>query len=139
VKILRSHVTLQKICQSLHHLTCKNAIYEWSQECQVAFDGLRRRLVTPPLLAYPNFDVDVVLDTDASYQDLGAALLQRQKDGRLHPIAYTSGALSRAEKNYGIIDLETLPMVWTISHFHYYLYAHCVTVYMDHSVENNGA
>ena len=122
-----------KVAEPLHRLTCKNTAFEWSQECQIAFDELKRRLVTPPVLAYPNFDVDFVLETDASHQGLGAVLSQRQEDGRLHPIAYASRALSGAEKHYGITDLETLAVVWAISHFHYYLYGHCVTVYTDHS------
>ena len=60
-------------------------------------------------------------------------LTQEQPDGKLHPIAYASRALAPAEKNYGITDLETLAVVWAMSHFHYYLYGHQVTVYTDHS------
>ena len=122
-----------KVAAPLHLLTCKNVAFKWSQECQSAFEELKKRLVTPPVLSYPNFDEDFVLETDASHQGLGAVLSQRQEDGKLHPIAYASRALSGAEKNYGITDLETLAVVWEISHFHYYLYGHRVTVYTDHS------
>ena len=108
-----------KVVEPLHRLTCKNVVFEWSQECQAAFQGLKKKLVTPPVLAYPNFDVDFILETDASHQRLGTVLSQRQEDGKLHPIAYASRALSGAEKNYGITDLETLAVVWAISHFHY--------------------
>jgi len=121
------------VAEPLHHLTCKNVTFEWSQEYQTAFEELKRRLITPSVLAYPNFDLDFALETDASHQGLGAVLSQRQEDGRFHPIAYASRALSGAEKNYGITDLETLAVVWAISHFHYYLYGHRVTVYTDHS------
>ena len=79
-------------------------------------------LVTLPVLAYFNFDVDFILETNASHQGLGAVLLRRQEDGKLHLIVYGSRALSGAEKNYGITDLETLAVAWAISHFHYYLY-----------------
>jgi len=122
-----------KVAEPLHRLTCKNVVFEWSQECQTSFEELKKRLVIPPVLAYPNFDVDFVLETDASHQGLGAVLSQKQEDGKLHPIAYASRALSGAEKNYGITNLETLAVVWAVSHFHYYLYGHCVTVYTDHS------
>ena len=121
-----------KVAELLHCLTHKNAVFQWSQEYQTAFEELKGRLVTPPVLAYPNFDADFVLQTDASHQGLGAVLSQRQEDGKLHPIACASRALSEA-KNYGITDLETLAVVWAISHFHYYLYAHRVTVYTNHS------
>jgi len=120
---------LAKAVEPLHHLTCKSVVFEWSQECQTAFDELKKRLVTPLVLAYPNFDVDLVLETDTSHQ---AELSQKQED---NPIAYASRSLSGAEKklNYGIIDLETLAVVWAIFHFYYYLYGHCATVYTDHS------
>ena len=70
---------------------------------------------------------------DASHQGLGAVLSQQQTDGKLHPIAFASRALAASEKNHGITDLETLGVVWAISHFHYYLHEHCVTVYTDPS------
>ena len=60
--------------------------------------------------------------------DLGAVLLQYQTDGLPHPVAYASRALLPSESNYGITDLETLAVVWALSHFHYYLYGHKVTV-----------
>ena len=51
----------------------------------------------------------------------------------LHPVAYASRALTPAEKNYAITELETLAVVWAITHFHVYLYGHDVTVYTDHT------
>ena len=122
-----------KIANPLHQLTCKGATFQWSEDCQAAFLELKKRLMNPPVLAYPNFDLDFVLETDASHQGLGAVLSQRQADGQLHPIAFASRALSAAERNYGITDLETLGVIWAVSHYHYYLYGHCVTVYTDHS------
>ena len=41
--------------------------------------------------------------------------------------------MSPPEKNYGITDLETLAVVWSISHFQSYIYGHDVTIYTDHS------
>jgi len=74
-----------------------------------------------------------VLETDASVKGLGSVLSQIQDDGKLHPVAYASRALSPQEKNYGISELETLAVVWACSHFHAYLYGHHVTIYTDHS------
>ena len=122
-----------RVAQPLHRLTCKNTEFDWSDECQSAFERLKELLVTSPILAYPNFQRDFLLETDASHQGLGAVLSQVQSDNRSHPIAYASRGLTPAEKNYGITDLETLAVVWSISHFHYYLYGHKVTVYTDHS------
>ena len=60
------------------------------------------------MLAYPNFDVDFTLETDASVKGLGAVLSQYQGDGVLHPVAFASRSLSPAERNYSVTDLETL-------------------------------
>ena len=85
------------------------------------------------MLAYPSFDRDFTLETDASLQGLGAVLSQKQEDGKLHPIAFASRALSTAEKNYSITELDTLAVVWAISHFHSYVNGNPVTVLTDHS------
>ena len=62
-----------------------------------------------------------------------AVLAQVQSDGKLHPIVYASRSLSPPEKNYIVTKLETLTVVWAMSHFHYYLYGHKVKVYTDHT------
>ena len=90
-------------------------------------------LTSAPVLAYPSFDQELVLETDASVQGLGAVLSQKRTDDRLHPVAYASRALSPPEKDYGITDLETLAVVWAMSHFRHYLYGNGVTVYTDHT------
>ena len=56
----------------------------------------------------PDFCKDFVLETDASIRGLGAVLSQTQSDGKLHPIAFASRALSPLEKNYAVTKLETL-------------------------------
>ena len=72
------------------------------------------------------------METDASIQGVGVVLSQTQEDGELHPVAFASRALSQAERNYSITDLETLAVVWGISHFCTYLYGQKVTIYTDH-------
>ena len=74
-----------------------------------------------------------MLETDASIDGIGAVLGQYQTDGHLHPVSYASRALSTPERNYSITDLETLAVVWAISHFHNFLYGHIVTIYTDHT------
>ena len=65
-----------------------------------------------------------------------AVLSQLQEDGLVHPIAYASHSLMTSQRNYAITELETLAVVWAITHFVPYLYGHEVTVYTDHSAVN---
>ena len=122
-----------KLAHPLHALTRKGAVFNWSAECEIAFDTLRDKLSTSPLLAYPNFNRDFTLETDASKLGLGAILSQYQVDQKLHPIAYASRSISNAEANYAVTDLETLAVVWAVTHFRYYLYGHSVTIITDHA------
>ena len=122
-----------KIAHSLHALTKKGVTFEWTEECQEAFQALKERLTTAPVLCYPDFGKAFILETDASIRGLGAVLAQVHEDGKAHPIAYASRSLSPSEKNYGISELETLAVVWACSHFQAYLYGHDVSVFTDHS------
>ena len=123
-----------KIAAPLHHLTAKDVTFSWSPDAESAFITLNGKLVTSPVLAYPRFGESFTMETDASILGLGAVLSQKQEDGKLHPIAFASGALNRAEKNYSVTELETLAVVWAFFHFHSYLYGSRVTIFTDHSV-----
>ena len=105
-----------KVAQPLHRLTKKDTDFEWDATCQEAFETLKKKLTEAPVLAYPSFDKDFALETDASIQGIGAVLSQQQSDGRLHPVAYASRALSHAESHYSITELKTLAVVWAIDH-----------------------
>ena len=119
----------------LRALNEKNAKFEWTIECQTAFDKLKEMLVSAPVLAYPRFGlgVEFILETDASGVGLGAVLSQTQDDEQLHPIAYASRSLDNSERNYGITELETLAVVWAARYFRPYLLGHHTTVFTDHS------
>lgn len=114
-------------------MTKKEVEFCWTDDCQAAFDQLKKLLVQAPVLAYLNFNFSFVLETDASYVGLGAVLSQRLVDQKLHPVAFGSRALSPSEKNYSVTKLETLAVVWAIKHFHAYLYGQRVQVVTDHS------
>ena len=117
----------------LHALTRKDVPFDWSTECQQAFQTLKRLLTEAPILAYPDFTRDFLLETDASGAGLGAVLAQRQDDDQIRPVAYASRTLQPHEKNYGISEMEALAVVWAVKHFRSYIYGHHCDVYTDHS------
>ena len=122
-----------KIASPLHALTRQDVPFCWTSTCQNSFQLLKDALVSPPVLAYPNFGKPFVLHTDASGEGLGAVLEQEQDDNRLHPVAYASRSLNKHERNYSITDMEALAVVWAAKHFRAYLYGHqCVVLSLIH-------
>ena len=122
-----------RIAFPLHALTRKGALFQWTADCEIAYESLKTKLVTAPLLCYPDFSKDFTLETDASRKGLSAILSQYQDDHKLHLVAYGSRSISSTEANYAITDLETLAVVWAVTHFRYYLYGHKVTIITDHA------
>ena len=121
------------IAQPLNQLLHKDTPYEWNDKCQKAFEELKHRLVTAPILIYPNYKVEFILATDASYNGFGATLSQISNDNKEHPIAYASKSLKKEEINYSATELECAAIVWAIEHFHKYLGTCHFTLITDHS------
>jgi len=103
-----------------------------SREEVDAFEILRGLLLDDPILALPKRHGHYIVDVDASYEQLGCCLQQRQSDGEYHPIGYYSRALLPAEKNYFATEIEALGVVWAVTYLRSYLEgAECV-VRCDH-------
>ena len=78
------------------------------------------------VLSFANYSKPFLLETDASKDRLGAVLLQKGDDGKYHPIAYGSKALSKSEKNDHSSKLEFLALKWAVAeHFREYLQYLC--------------
>jgi len=120
------------IAQPLHRLTGKNTKFEWTSECQNAFEELKSRLISAPILAYPMDEGLYVLDTDASGFAIGAVLSQVQ-NGNEHVIAYASKMMSKEQRNYCVTRQELLAVVHFLKYFHHYLYGRHVLVRTDHA------
>ena len=75
-----------------------------------------------PVLSFTDYNKPFLLETDASKDGLGAVLLQKGDDGKYHPIAYQSKALTKSERNYHSSKLEFLVLKWAVTeHFKEYL------------------
>jgi hypothetical protein len=110
----------------------KNARFNWSDQCHFGFNKIIYHLTNPPLLAFPDFNKEFILSTDASNSGLGAVLSQNQKEGE-KVIGYASRTLKPAEKNYATIEQECLAIVWGIEQFKPYLYGRKFTITSDHN------
>lgn len=120
--------------KSLQDLTKKNVVLEWKNNHQEAFNKLKKLLVSPPLLAFPDKNKLQILTTDASILGLRAILSQRDiNSGEESVIAYGSRTLRGPEVRYGITHLEALGVVWGVHHFRHYLCGKRFLLRTDHS------
>ncbi len=85
------------IARPLHKLTRKDYEWRWGKEEQEAFDTLKGRITSEPVLAHTALDDQFELEVDASGYAVGAVLLQRKEDGKKHPIGYYSATLNEAQ------------------------------------------
>jgi len=94
----------------------------WGKEQQKAFDEIKEKLTSRPVLALYNPDARTKVHTDASQEGIGAILLQEQTDGSLQPVIYYHQTTTKDEKKYHAYELETLAVVKALQKFRVYLY-----------------
>ena len=73
--------------------------FVWASTHQKAFDALKLALSTAPVLGYPDFNRECILETDASLRGLGAVLSQVDDTSKVHVIAYASQTLRPSEQS----------------------------------------
>ena len=128
----RRHIpSFAQIAIPLDELTHKNKQFNWTSECDMAFQHLKSAIASSKVLQLPDFSKDFHLHVDASGTAVGAVLSQYNQQVLLH-IAFASHKLTSAETRYSTIDREVLALSWGCSHFqHYLLGRHCFA-YTDH-------
>lgn len=78
-------------------------------------------MIHASILAHFDNERELVLETDASGESLGAVLHQIAKDGRYHVVAYASRSLLKAEKNYSVSEQEIVAVVRAVEKFDTYV------------------
>ena len=121
-----------ELARPLNRLLCKDVKFEWSNECEQAFNQLKKLLTEAPILVFPDFSQRFYLYVDASNQAISYILGQKDENNKEHVIAYGGRSLNKSERNWGITDLEGLALVEGIRHFKVYLSDKPFTVYSDH-------
>jgi len=95
----------------LYDRTKKDVPWEWGDKEQAAFDKLRQKLCSTPVLTYFKAGRPLLVETDASQYVCSGILSQQDGDGKGKPIAYRSKAMKPAECNYDVHDKELLAIV----------------------------
>ena len=119
----------------LEELLKEDQEFNWTEECHISFDKLKRKLVKAPILKFPNWSTKFHVHIDASGLTIGAILTQPGDDGMDYPIVYNSHKLNKDERNYLTIEREALGMVFALQKYRHYLLANPFTFYTDHHAQ----
>jgi len=110
-----------RVAKPLNILVGKDRKWEWGAEQQGAFEELKKRFTTEPVLAVPDRDQEMRVEADALDYATGGTLSVKGKNGRWRPVAFISKSLSSAERNYKIHDKEMLAVIRCLEDWRHYL------------------
>ncbi|GJS02097.1 putative reverse transcriptase domain-containing protein [Tanacetum coccineum] len=116
-----------KIAKPMTKLTQKSVKFNWGEKEETAFQTLKQKLYSAPILALPEGRENFVVYYDASHKGLGTVLMHKEK-----VIAYASRQLKIHEKNYTTHDLELGAVVYALKMWRHYLYGTKCVVFTDH-------
>nr|CAI5864746.1 unnamed protein product [Callosobruchus analis] len=119
------------IAKPLSDLTKKNGNFEWSKDQENAFDQLKGKLTSKPILKLYNPEHYTELHTDASSQGIAGMLLQKDGDGALQLVYCVSKKTTPSEANYHSSRLELLAVVWSVQRLRTMLLPICFTIVTD--------
>ena len=95
--------------------------WNWEEKQQKAFEELKKRFTTEPVLVIPDFDREMRVEADTSNFAMGGVLLIKCEDEKWRPVTYISKLLNEAERNYKIHDKEMLAIIWCLEVWRYFL------------------
>lgn len=110
-----------QIARPLNQLTQKGEPFVWSKERQAAFEKLKEKLVSAPILVRPDPLKPFILDTDFQKYAVAAILSQKGEDGKEHVISYASKGLSKTAQRWPSYEGEMFAVVWAMDKFRQYL------------------
>ena len=123
------------IAAPLTNLLSKKVKFVWTHDCQLAFDKVKLLLQKSPVLKSPDYEKPFKLIIDSSDVGTGSVLVQEASDGLDHPVSYFSKKFLKYQKNYSVVEKETLGLVLALEHFDVYLGStpFKIKVYTDHN------
>jgi hypothetical protein len=111
----------------------KDSKFQWIEECQQNFDTLKQKMITTPILVFPDWSKEFHVHVNASSIALGEFLSQPCAEDIDHPIAFARRNISTSEMNYTTIEREGLAMVYALQKFRHYLLGGHFKMFTDHS------
>ena len=116
-----------RLAEPMTRLTRKEVKFDWDDRCEEAFQELKRRLTTAPILIVPDRGQGYIVYCDASRAGLGCVLMHFRR-----VVAYGSRQLKNHEQNYPTHDMELAAVIFALKIWRHYLYGEQFKVYSDH-------
>ena len=110
-----------KIARPLHEMTRKENKWSWGERQQKAFEELKEKFTTEPVLITPDLDKEMRVEADASDFATGGVLSIKCEDEKWRPVVYISKSLNEAERNYEIHDKEMLAIIQCLEAWRHFL------------------
>ena len=127
------------LSRPLARLTCKDRVFEWTQECEKAFNILKQNLCAQPILKYADTSRGYTLYTDASRYGWAGVLIQTYTsmvEGKTvttdHPITYVSGLFRGSQLNWAVLTKEAYAIYMSVKKLAFYLTDADVLLKSDH-------
>ncbi|CAA7058262.1 unnamed protein product [Microthlaspi erraticum] len=105
----------------------KEGAFHLSPEADAAFDLIKTKITSAPILVLPDFSQTFELHCDSSKLGIGAVLSQQER-----PIAYYSEKLAGVRGRYSTYDVEFYAIVQAIKHWRHYLVHRDFVLFTDH-------
>lgn len=117
----------------LTDLLKKSKSFTWTEQANSAFNLLKTKLASAPVLVNPDFTKPFTIQCDASQSGVGAVLVQQNFEGNDNPIAFMSQKLNKAQRNYSVTEQECLAAVLAVKKFRPYIEGHQFRIITDHA------
>jgi len=109
-------------------------MWNWTQQCQEAFEELKHRFTTAPILCHYQPEQRKQIETDASDLAKAGIMSQYEPDKRWHPLAFYNKRFLPAELNHDVHDKEMVVIVNCFQEWRHFLMGapEQIVVYTDH-------
>ena len=124
-----------EIASPLTNSLSKKVKFVWTDDCQMAFDKVKLLLQKSPVLKSPDYEKPFKLTIDSSDVGTRSGLVQEASDGLDHTVIYFSKQFLKYQKNYSVVEKETLGLVLALEYFDVYLFStpFKIKIYTDHN------
>ncbi|XP_058465077.1 uncharacterized protein K02A2.6-like [Malaya genurostris] len=117
----------------LDNLLKSQSKFQWTTECQRAFERFKQILTSDLLLTHYDPKKEIIVSADASSVGVGATISHRFPDGSIKIVQHASRALTKAEQNYSQPDREGLAIIFAVTKFHKMIFGRRFLLQTDHA------